>query len=149
MEIQKMSEKMKRFEFLIGDWELSYRVPKSPFSAAAEGTGRGTFSRVLNGRYVQFDYKCSLTHGKAEAHAIFAWDERSGIYRYWWFEDSGAFMTATCDFLTPDLLYLNWHDSQLKQTFERISEREVLLQMEQPSAQDDYELVLEVTLTRA
>jgi hypothetical protein len=143
-----MSDEMKRFDFLIGDWTLVYRVPKSSFSEAGEGTGRGTFKRILNDKYVQFDYQCSLTLGEGEAHALFAWDDRAGIYRYWWFEDSGAFMTATCDFLTSDLLYLNWHDSKLKQTFEKVSESEVLLRMEQPSTQDDYELILEVKLTK-
>lgn len=34
---------MARFDFLLGDWRLEYRVPKSALSEAASGTGTGTF----------------------------------------------------------------------------------------------------------
>lgn len=76
---------MEKFDFLLGDWNLEYRVPKSAFSEAATGSGTGTFKRALDNKYVYFDYSASVGGQKAQAHAIFAWDEKSKIYRYWWF----------------------------------------------------------------
>jgi len=50
---------MNKFKFLIGSWNLEYKVPKSSFSEAAKGKGSGTFKRVLNDKYVVFDYEVS------------------------------------------------------------------------------------------
>lgn len=139
---------MERFAFLLGNWNLEYRVPKSAFSKADTGSGSGTFKRVLNDNYVCFDYSCSLTTGEGEAHAIFAWDEKTKIYRFWWFESSGNFQTATCNFLKDETLYLNWHDTLLKQTFKKINQNKVVLRMEHPNSEKEYELILEVIFTR-
>jgi hypothetical protein len=140
---------MDKFEFLIGNWNLEYKIPKSSFSEKATGKGSGTFKRLLNNKYVVFDYEASFNTGdKAAAHAIFAWDEKSKIYRYWWFEDSGSFMTATCEFINDATLFLNWHNSLLIQTFKKINENTFELRMENPDKQGKFELVLEVIFTR-
>jgi hypothetical protein len=141
-------DRMKKFEFLIGTWDLEYRVPKSPFSKAERGTGKGTFRRALNDRYVFFDYECHLPSGDGEAHAVFAWDEKAGAYRYWWFEDSGSFLTATCDFISPGVLFLNWHDSLLTQTFSQENPDVVVLRMNHPDPAGRPETILEVFFTR-
>jgi hypothetical protein len=140
---------MDKFEFLIGNWNLEYKIPKSSFSEKATGKGSGTFKRLLNNKYVVFDYEASFNTGdKAAAHAIFAWDEKSKIYRYWWFEDSGSFMTATCEFINDATLFLNWHNSLLIQTFKKINENTFELRMENPDKEGKFELVLEVIFTR-
>ncbi len=139
---------MEKFGFLVGNWNLEYKVPRSAFSEAATGSGTGTFKRALNDKYVYFDYSCSLTTGEGKAHGIFAWDEKASIYRYWWFESSGRFMKATCHFLNDKTLFLNWHDSLLKQTFEKVNRKKVILRMEHPNSEGNYELVLEVIFTR-
>lgn len=139
---------MGRFDFLLGDWRLEYKVPKSAFGEAACGTGTGTFRRALHERYVFFDYSCSLTTGEAQAHAVFARDEKAGLYRDWWFEDSGNFLTATCNFIGDDVLCLNWHDTLLVQTFTRVAPERVILKMEHPTAEGKYEPILEVIFTR-
>jgi hypothetical protein len=149
----KLSSVMERFDFLLGDWNLEYKVPKSAFSEKATGTGTGTFKRALDDKYVFFDYKASLTTGKkAEkeggAHGIFAWDEKANLYRYWWFESSGNFMEATCDFVDNETLFLNWHGTLITQTFTKVSANKVILRMEHPGGQDKRELILEVILTR-
>jgi hypothetical protein len=87
--------RMKKFDFLIGEWVLEYRVPTSAFSEAATGTGIGTFRRALNDKFVYLDYSCYLSTGEGEAHGIFAWDAKMEVYRYWWFESSGSVLTAT------------------------------------------------------
>ncbi|MGE5861792.1 MAG: hypothetical protein ACM34J_14600, partial [Ignavibacteria bacterium] len=66
----------------------------------------------------------------------------------WWFEDSGAFMEASCNFIEENTLCLNWHDSLLVQTFRRIDEGKINLQMKYPRNENEYELILEVVLTR-
>ena len=109
-----------KFNFLLGKWDLEYKVPKTQFSDEDFGLGEGEFKRILNNRYVTFDYHAKLEPRERAAHAIFAWEEKSKIYRYWWFEDSGAFMQATCNFLDENTLCLNWHDSLLVQTFSRM-----------------------------
>ena len=145
----KQSNLMEKFDFLLGNWKLEYRVPKSAFSEAATGTGIGTIKRALRDKYVYFDYSASLSNRTTgEAHAIFAWDSKLGIYRYWWFEDSGNFLTATCHFINDETLFLNWHDTLLIQTFTKDSPNKVVLRMEYPAARGKYELILEVILTR-
>jgi len=139
---------MNKFEFLIGDWTLEYNVPESSFSKKASGTGVGTFKRVLNDKYVVFDYSATFNIGSAAAHGIFAWDDKLKIYRYWWFEDSGSFSTATCQFIGDDILFLNWHETSLIQSFTKINPEKIVLRMEQPIDQNQFELILEVIFTR-
>jgi hypothetical protein len=39
---------MEIFGFLLGDWNLEYRIPKSFMSEADTGMGSGTFRRFLH-----------------------------------------------------------------------------------------------------
>ena len=149
----KRSNVMDKFDFLLGNWNLESKVPKSAFSEAATGTGTGTFKRALDDKYVYFDYSGSLTSGnkagqEGGAHGIFAWDEKANVYRYWWFECSGNFMEATCNFVNNETLFLNWHDTLIIQTFNKVSANKVMLRMEHPVAQGKFELILEVIFTR-
>ena len=139
---------MEKFDFLLGDWNLGYKIPKSAFSKAGTGTGAGTIKRALDDKYVYFDYSASLTTEQGEAHAIFAWDEKTKVYRFWWFESSGNFMEATCNFVNDETLCLNWHDTLLIQTFRKTGPNEVILRMEHPDSEGKYELILEVIFTR-
>lgn len=146
--ISIQDNEMKKFEFLIGDWNLEYQVPKSQFSEPDSGTGTGTFRRALNDKYVYFDYESFLTRGTGKAHAIFAWDEKVHIFRYWWFEDSGSFQMATCHFINDETLFLNWHETSLIQTFTKETSDKVILRMEHPIEAEKFELILEVIFTR-
>jgi hypothetical protein len=140
---------MEKFDFLLGTWNLDYRLPESRISKAATGTGTGTFKRALNDRYVYFDYEAAISAGdRTRAHAIFAWDEKSKLYRYWWFEDSGNYLTASCHFLDDQTLYLYWHDTPFVQTFRKTGPDQVTLWMGQPDAKGKHETVLEVLMTR-
>jgi hypothetical protein len=139
---------MNKFEFMLGTWDLKYHIPESRFSKADHGSGVGTFKRILKGRYVAFDYHATLKHSTTQAHGIFAWDEKSKIYRYWWFEDSGNFLTATCNFVDENTLAMNWHDTLLIQSFEKESLAKMRLRMKYPLSDEQYELILEVVLTK-
>jgi hypothetical protein len=139
---------MEKFEFLLGDWDMEYRIPKSSMSKADTGTGSGTFRRFLGDKYVTFDYSCFLTTGQGQAHAIFAWDEKAKLYRFWWFENSGNFDQATCNFLSDKALFLNWHNSLYVQSFRAVGPDKVILRMEHPTLEREYELVMEVIFTR-
>jgi hypothetical protein len=136
---------MSKFEFLLGDWNLEYRIPKSIFSEAGTDSGTGSFTRALNGKYVIFDYSTKSGGG---AKGIFAWDDKVKVYRYWWFENSGSFLTATCNFITDDILAMNWHDALLVQTFTKESAARIILRMQHPTVQGGYEPVMEVIFTR-
>ena len=149
----KQSNVMDKFDFLLGNWNLDSKVPKSEFSEAATGTGTGTFKRALDDKYVYFDYAASYTTDKKEgqkggAHGIFAWDEKGEVYRYRWFESSGNFMEATCNFINDETLFMNWHDTLITQTFTKVSDNKVILRMEHPVDKDKFELILEVIFTR-
>jgi len=139
---------MKKFNFLLGNWEMEYNIPKSSFSEATTGTGQGIFKRALDDKYVFFDYSTLIDGNRGQAHGIFAWDEKSKIYRYWWFESSGNFSTATCNFINDETLFMNWHDTLLIQTFKKVSSDKVILRMENPNSEGEYELILEVIFTR-
>jgi len=101
--------------------------------------------RALNGKYVCFDYS---TRKGGEAHAIFAWDEKAKVYRYWWFENTGNFLTATCNFVNNETLFLNWHDTLLIQTFKKDGPNKVVLRMEHPNSKGKYETILEIIFTK-
>jgi hypothetical protein len=136
---------MNKLDFLLGDWNLEYRIPKSAFSEAKSDSGVGSFTKALNDKYIVFDYS---TKSGSEAKGIFAWDEKLKMYRYWWFENSGSFLTATCNFLNDKVLAMNWHDTLLVQTFTKDGPDRIVLNMQYPSAQDGYEKMLEVIFTR-
>jgi hypothetical protein len=139
---------MDKFNFLLGNWKLEYKVPKSGFSSEDIGEGEGRFEYILNNRYVAFDYHAKLTNMERSAHAIFAWDSKCKIYRYWWFEDSGEFMKATCNFIDENTLCMNWHDSILVQTFSRLENDKIILQMKYPVNKNDFQVILEVIFTK-
>ncbi|MGD9899494.1 MAG: hypothetical protein AB7T22_10260 [Calditrichaceae bacterium] len=139
---------MNKFDFLIGDWNLKYSVPKSSLSAESSGSGEGTFYRALNNKYVFFDYKAQLTTGSAQAHGIFAKDGSRDNYKYWWFDDSGAFSIASCKFIKDNLLFMIWHDSCLIQTFELINQNYIVLIMSQAIDNQNFEPVLKVEFSR-
>ena len=139
---------MEKFAFFLGDWNLEYRIPKSSFSEAGTGTGSGTFKRALNDKYVIFDYLCSVTTGYGQAHGIFAWDDKAKFYRYWWFEDSGNFENAVCNFVDDDTLFMDWQNTLLTQTFTKADPDKIILRMNQSLGEDKSELILEVILTR-
>jgi hypothetical protein len=142
-------DRMEKFDFLLGNWKLKYHVPKSSFSEADTGTGEGTIRKILGGRYVQFDYRASLNKaGTGSARGIFAWDQKARIYRYWWFEDSGNFLTAAANFVDEGTLRLNWHDTLLVQTFKKRGPDQMILRMEQPVSGGTYELILEVQFSK-
>jgi hypothetical protein len=146
--MNKEPNPMDKFNFLLGTWKLEYKVPKSQFSDEDTGVGEGEFKRILNDKYVTLDYKAEYSASEGAAHGIFAWDEKSKIYRYWWFEDSGEFNRATCNFIDENTLCLNWYNSILVQTFSRIDNEKVLLEMRYPSNKNDYKIILEVVLTK-
>jgi len=142
---------MEKFGFLLGTWHLEYRIPKSAFSEADTGSGTGTFKRTLDEKYVCFDYSCSFSSAPEQttkAHAIFAWDEKANVYRYWWFESSGNFTNATCNFVNNVTLFINWHDSLFIQTFRKTSQNKMVLKMEHPDSEGRYELVMEVIFSK-
>jgi hypothetical protein len=143
-------EMMEKFKFLLGAWKMKYRVPESEFSPALTGSGKGTFRRALSGKYVFFDYSGSLSTGeKGGAHGVFAWDEKTKIYRYWWFENSGNFDEATCRFLDDGVLFMRWHGSLMSQTFQKSGCDTVVLKMSHPDSEGKSKTVMEVIFTKS
>ena len=139
------SDKMNKFGFFLGDWNLEYRIPRSAFHEAASDSGTGSFKRILNENYVLFEYS---TASGGEAKGIFAWDDKGKIYRYWWFENSGSFLSATCNFVNDEMLAMNWHDTLLVQTFVKDGPDTIILEMKYPAGQGGYETILKVICTR-
>jgi len=155
--VSEPPREMDELDFMLGSWTLDYKLPRS-FMAAEGGTGKGigVLQRALNGRYVFFDYSASGTFGQAKAHGIFAWDAKEKLYRYWWFEDSGANLVATGNFVDDDTLFLAWQDTEFQgkkmrcqQTFTKQNPDRFILRMECRVEGDDFEPVLEVTFTRS
>ncbi len=139
---------MEKFDFLIGNWNLKYDIPKSSYGDASKGTGNGSFKRALSNKYVYFDYSASIENNIFKARAIFAFDKKLNLYRLWWFENSGNFSNASGKFINDDTLYLIWHDSLLIQTFNKINPDKIVLRMENPDSGGKNELIMEVTFTR-
>ncbi len=136
---------LDKFDFFLGEWNLEYRIPKSIFSEASTDRGVGSFRKILNDKYVSFEYS---TKSGGEAKGIFAWDDRLKMFRYWWFENSGSFQSATCNFINDVTLAMNWHDTLLVQTFVKESFDRVILKMQYPSDNNGFDLVLKVIFTK-
>ncbi|KPK87432.1 hypothetical protein AMJ80_12150 [bacterium SM23_31] len=139
--MNKQSNPMDKFDFLIGTWHMEY--------ISHQGSGTGTFKKSLDGKYVVFDYSVSSPTGETgAAHGIFAWDQKAKNYRYWWFENSGSYSEATCEFIDDGLLLMSWHDSLFLQTFQKMDSNKVELVMKKPYAIAGYDPVLEVLFTK-
>ena len=138
-------DNLDKFEFLIGDWNMESRIPKSIFSEPGTDTGVGSFKRILKDNYVLFEYSAK---SGGEAKGIFAWDDKLKMYRYWWFENSGSFDSATCNFINDVTLAMNWHGSLFVQTFVKETPDKVVLKMQHPAVNGGYECVLEVIFTK-
>jgi hypothetical protein len=137
-----MADPMDKFDFLLGGWDMEYTLPQV-------GSGTATFTRALDGQYVFLDYSAiSPTGETGGAHGIFAWDQQFNIYRYWWFENSGNFTKADCDFIDDHTLLMHWDDGLLIQTFRKSGPNQVELEMKSPNAQGEYEPVLKVVFTK-
>lgn len=139
-------DNLDKFEFLLGDWNMESRVPKSSFSEAGTDTGKGSFTRILNDKYVMFEY--SAQSGGA-AKGIFAWDDKIEMYRYYWFENSGNFSSATCNFINEETLAMNWNDALFVQTFVKEAPDRIVLKMQYPADKGGHECVLEVIFTKS
>ena len=50
--------------------------------------------------------------------------------------------------INDKVLCLNWHDSLLVQSFRAVDQDKIILRMEQPTPEGEYELVMEVIFTR-
>lgn len=138
-------DKIDKFEFLIGEWNMESKIPKSIFSDAGTDTGIGSFKKILKENYVQFEYSAKSGGG---AKGIFAWDDNLEMYRYWWFENSGNFDSATCNFINDETLAMNWHGSLFVQTFVKKTPDKVVLKMQHPVDNEGYKCILKVILTR-
>lgn len=139
---------MEKFNFLIGEWSLKYKVPQSVYSPEATGEGTGTFRKALNDKCVFFDYCAEMTAGSTSAHGVFIKDKISNVYKYWWFEDTGSFDSATCNFTDNHTLFMTWHSNLLVQTFKKIDEDHILLTMSAPSDRQELFPVLIVNFHR-
>ena len=139
---------MEKFNFLLGVWDMEYTIPKSCLSEADYGKGKGEFKTVLNNKYVMFDYSAKFSNSETAAYGIFVWDKKNNNYRYWWFEDSGEFSEATCDFIDENILCMNWHNSLLVQTFSKKENGTIALEMRYPIDKNDYKIVLQVIFTK-
>jgi len=139
--MNKQSDPMDQFDFLIGTWHMESKSP--------EGSGTGTFKRALDGKYVFFDYSASFPTGETgAAHGVFAWDQKTKTYKYWWFENSGNYSEATCEFIDDGLLMMNWHDLLFLQTFQKMDSNTVELVMKKPYSTAGYDPILEILFTK-
>lgn len=136
---------LAKLDFFLGNWSLQYKIPKSIFSEEGTDTGKGSFKKILNDKYLLFEY---YTDSGGEAQGIFTWDENTKVYRYWWFENSGSYQSATCNFINENTLAMNWHDTLFVQTFEILASDKIVLTMKYPSESNKYDVVLEVMFTK-
>jgi hypothetical protein len=63
------SKPIVKFDFLLGDWDLAYKIPRSTFSEEGSDSGTGSFKKILNDQYITFEY---ATESGGAAQGIFA-----------------------------------------------------------------------------
>jgi len=137
---------MQALDFMTGEWSLDYTVTQHGQTTKTI-RGTGSLHYLFNATYLTFDYQMiEKATGEmiAEAHAIIAWDKKSGQYRYYWFEDSGNFHQATGVLRGAHTLALEWQDINCTQIFQRVSADAMYLEMQCP----EQDLLLRVDFSR-
>ncbi len=129
--------RMASLEFLLGEWELAYS-----YSLEAGGptltdlAGSGTIRSTLGGTHLTFDYQVrrqETGEPAGSAHGVFAWDAAAEGYRYFWFESSGSFRQAMAHLRDTRTLFLDWEGDDCTQTFQRVDDDTIVLEMTCPS----------------
>ena len=135
MDPSEAVERMQALGFLMGEWDLDYTYSVKPDGPKAKDlAGRGSIRAILGGTHLCFDYR---VHRKetgepiGSAHGVFAWESEPQRYRYSWFESSGASLQATAQLTDADTLFLDW-DNDCSQTFQRLNDDAVVLEMRCP-----------------
>ena len=137
---------MRALSFMVGEWGLDYTVTQHGHTTKTI-RGIGSLRYLFNATYLTFDYQMlQKATGEmiGEAHAIFAWDKKSGQYRYYWFESSGNFLQATGILRDAHTLALEWQDIKCTQIFRRVSADALYLEMQCP----EQDLLLRVDFSR-
>jgi hypothetical protein len=137
---------MRALSFMIGEWALDYTVTQHGHTTETIG-GIGSLRYLFNATYLTFDYRAlqkATGETIAEAHAIFAWDKKSGQYRYYWFESSGNFLQAMGSLQDAHTLALEWQGINCTQIFRRMSADAMYLEMQCP----EQDLLLRVDFSR-
>jgi hypothetical protein len=132
--------------FMVGDWDLDYTVHQGG-KIQNDLCGTGSIKPIFDGVYLWFEYEIrNKQRGEisGEARGIFAWDSKAEAYRYYWFENSGAFLNATAHLRDEHTLFILWHGVDCTQTFRRKSDDAMLLEMTCP----EQDLVLQVNMSR-
>jgi hypothetical protein len=134
------SEAVRRMEslaFMLGDWDLDYTYSTEPGGPTRNDlTGSGTIRSTLGGTFLTFDYQVrgkEQTDPSGSAHGVFAWDSTAQQYRYFWFESSGAFRQAVAHLRDPGTLFLDWEGDDCTQTFHRVADDMLVLEMTCPT----------------
>lgn len=137
---------MQALSFMIGEWVLDYTVTQYGHTTQTiRGTGSLRF--LFNATYLTFDYQMIEKASAAmiaEAHAIFAWDMKAGLYRYYWFESSGSFHQATGALQDAHTLAFEWQGIKCTQIFRSVRADAMYLEMRCP----EQDLLLRVDFTR-
>jgi hypothetical protein len=137
---------MDALNFMIGEWALDYSVTqRGQTTQTIRGTG--SLRYLFSAAYLTFDYRTldkATGNTIGEAHAIFAWDEKAGQYRYYWFESSGNYHQATGVLQDAHTLALHWDEINCTQIFRRVDSDAMYLEMRCP----DQDLLLRVDFTR-
>ena len=139
-------QRMKALEFLVGEWHLDYTYRQGG-ETRRDLVGSGTLRPILDDRYLAFDYQVrNRESGKSggSAHGVLAWDPKGERYRYFWFESSGAFLPATGELRAAGTLFLDWEGVDCTQTFTRVDDDHVVLEMGCP----EQDLHLRVDMSR-
>jgi len=137
---------MRALSFMIGEWALDYSVTQRGQTARTI-RGSGSLRYMFSAAYLTFDYRMldrATGNLIGEAHAIFAWDEKAGQYRYYWFESSGSFHQATGVLRDARTLALEWQEIKCTQIFRSVSADAMYLEMRCP----EQDLLLRVDFTR-
>lgn len=137
---------MRALSFMVGEWELDYTVTQHGHTTKTI-RGSGSLRYLFNATYLTFNYQMQQKDtGEriGEAHGIFAWDNKAGHYRYYWFESSGTFLQATAILRDDHTLALEWQDTDCTQIFRRVSADAMYLEMRCP----EQDLLLRVDFSR-
>ena len=137
---------MEAVAFLLGEWNLDYTATQQG-KTSTDLRGNGVWRRLFEEAHLVFDYEVEhKVSGDAMggAHAVLAWDQKANVYRFHWFESSGAFQVAKGWLRDAKTLALDWLDTDCTQIFQQTGPDQMFLQMDCP----EQDLHLRVDFTR-
>jgi hypothetical protein len=86
----------KRFDFWIGEWDLTWPAEQQGGKKGEIGTGTNSISKILDGCIVQEKFRYPA--GKFDGHSVSVYNAQKKIWQQTWVDNQGGYLVFTGTF---------------------------------------------------